>query len=91
MFAADNGSSAEDAEKNIHKGNTVADGFPLDKMHTIEYWASLGKTGRMYLTRLSCQTKAVVAKGEFAPHSLLIGQKASLSLAQSIKIYWTFY
>jgi arylsulfatase len=43
LFAADNGSSAEDAEKVVQKGNTVADGFPLDKIHTAEYWASLGK------------------------------------------------
>lgn len=43
FFAADNGSSAEFAEKGVQKGNTVADGFPLDKMHTLEYWASLGK------------------------------------------------
>ncbi|MDD7986553.1 arylsulfatase [Lentisphaera marina] len=43
MFAADNGNSAENAEKSVQKGNTVEDGFPLDKIHTIEYWASLGK------------------------------------------------
>jgi len=43
MFAADNGCSGENAEKKVHKKNPVGKGFPLDKIHTVEYWASLGK------------------------------------------------
>jgi len=42
MFAADNGSNGENAEKSVQKKNSVENGFPLDQIHTIEYWASLG-------------------------------------------------
>ena len=43
MFAADNGCSGENAEKGIHKSGTkVGDGAPLEKLGTMEYWASLG-------------------------------------------------
>jgi len=43
MFAADNGSSGENAEGWVQKKNSVQDSFPLNKIHTIEYWTSLGK------------------------------------------------
>ncbi|MBF0199370.1 MAG: arylsulfatase [Planctomycetes bacterium] len=43
MFAADNGSSGENAEKGVQKKNMAGHGFPLEKIHTSEYWASLGK------------------------------------------------
>ncbi len=43
MFASDNGCSAENAERKVKKRSKYPDGAPIDKMGTIEYWASLGK------------------------------------------------